>query len=104
MGDRALKALSETEAMTVIRNHLKKGNVLIGKHFRDQLDARRITMQDVVHALTGGVIRKPPERDVTTGQWKYAVDGLSVDDEPLTIVVAIIDEYSSYFVTVFLRT
>jgi hypothetical protein len=50
---------------------------------------RGITTDDVIHALEGEwtIARRSFNRD--EWQWKYELDGFTVDEEPITIIIAV---------------
>lgn len=58
-------------------------------------------MPDVIHAIRFGLIFEEPEQDIKTGEWKYRVEGESVDGEPLRVVIAIVADDVSKYLTVF---
>lgn len=84
-----MERLSRNDALKAIRGHLNDGFMALTVHFRDMMKKRRYSMLDVTHAIKNGVIYTEPEKDVRTGEWKYKIEGQSVDGEPLTVVVSI---------------
>ena len=50
---------------------------------------REITTPDVIHALEGEwkVARRSFNRD--HWQWKYEIDGFDIDENPITIIIAV---------------
>lgn len=58
-------------------------------HFRDQMLKRHIEMNDVMHVVRTGAIRRAPEYHIKLGTWEYRAEGADVDGEPLEIVFAI---------------
>lgn len=58
-------------------------------HFKQRMALRKITMQDVIYVLRTGAIFAEPELDTKINQWKYKVEGKTIDGAALAIVVAL---------------
>jgi hypothetical protein len=79
-------------ALNAIKNNLQSGFVVPTNHFKDQLKVRHISMQDVLNALKHGRINDPPKLDKETNQFKYRVEGPSIDGEQVTVVLVLEDD------------
>jgi Domain of unknown function (DUF4258) len=51
---------------------------------------RGISVDDVIHAIQGDwVFERPPEFNASQWQWKYRIATRTIDEDPLTIIVAV---------------
>ena|SRR5258707_10915527 len=50
---------------------------------------RGITTDDVIHALEGEWTIARRSFNKSEWQWKYEIDGTTIDDEPITIILAV---------------
>ena len=55
------------------------------------MQQRRITIDDIVSALTHGTVGCKPQWDAMAGTWEYEVTGRDCDGESLRVRVAIED-------------
>lgn len=58
-------------------------------------------MQDITEVIKNGTIQKKPEKDLVTSEWKYRIEGTDIDGMEASIVVYIVNEKLSKFITVF---
>ena len=86
------------QALKRIKKNLTNGKTYPTKHFRERLTERKISMQDANYVLKRGNITDEPELDIKTHHWKYKVRGKTVDNEQVSVVVALSDD-SSILVT-----
>ena len=77
------------------------GSVIPGQHFREELKNEGLTLPAAWHVLRRGVIFKPPEHDIKTGDWKYSVEGHEPDGKWLVIVFCFREVNRAYLITVF---
>lgn len=70
-----LQCLSSQEAEDLIRYCLEDGEIIPGRHFRDELVQEGLAFEDALTVLRTGRIHDPPEPDIKTGEWKYRVEG-----------------------------
>ena len=97
----AVDRLSRPEAIRLLRECVQKGNIIPGRHFRDELEKERLNLQDAVRVLKTGNIFSEPEPDTKTGDWKYRVEGTEVDGKWLAIVFCFKTEDTAFLITVF---
>lgn len=83
----AVERLSRPDAIKLLRECVQKGNIIPGRHFRDELEKEGLNLQDAVRVLKTGNIFLEPESDTKTGDWKYRIEGTEVDGKWLAIVV-----------------
>ena len=58
-----------------MRECLKYGSIIPGRHFRDELAAEGLVFSDALVILKSGWIYNEPEQDIKTGDWKYRIVG-----------------------------
>ena len=81
-----VQRLSRPEAVKRLRECLRIGKVIPGKHFRDELAKEGLILPDALRVLKTGNIFQEAECDPKTGHWKYRVEGREVDGKWLAIV------------------
>ena len=97
-----MAAMKARVAQDMLRACLEKGgSVIPGQHFREELKNEGLTFPAAWHVLRKGVIFKPPEHDVKTGDWKYSVEGHEPDGKRLVIVLCFRGVNRAYLITVF---
>lgn len=89
------------EAVDLLRHCLESGEVIPGKHFRDELANDNLTIEDAWSVLKSGNIYNPPEPDIKTGEWKYRMEGYTPDGEWLAIVFCFKTRERAFLITVF---
>lgn len=82
---------------------LEEGAVIYSQHFRDELANDDLTTEDILTVSRSGAIVMAPEKDIKTGQWKYRIEGSTVDGRKVAVVFTFRLE-SAVFITVFGRT
>ena len=96
-----LERLSRSEALRLLRECLRSGQIIPGRHFRDELAAEGFILPDALRVLKTGSIFREPEPDPKTGEWKYRVEGSEVDGKWLCIVFCFKSEDTVFLITVF---
>ncbi|MDZ7697070.1 MAG: DUF4258 domain-containing protein [Deltaproteobacteria bacterium] len=82
--------LSPEKAGRKIKEIARLGFITPTRHLTDRMAERGYDFQDLEQILSSGKVKKPPEYDEEYGQWKYRVEGETVDGEKATVVVAIV--------------
>jgi Domain of unknown function (DUF4258) len=95
--------LSANDAKRIILLILEEGTIELSFHCRsERMQARGVTMLDLVTALKNGEIRREPEWDEERYNWKYRVEGKDIEGDDLIAITIIIDaEMELFIVTVF---
>lgn len=93
---------SRDEAKARLNRCLEDGVVIYTKHFREELSNDELTMQDVLAVCRSGAIVMAPESDIKTGQWKYRIEGVTVERRLVSVVFSLTTE-AAVFITVFER-
>ena len=101
MSTMPVDAVKADIALDMLRDCLNGGNVIPGKHFRDELANEAMTIPDAWQVLRSGCISKPPERDLKSGEWKYTVEGYASDGIWLCIVFSFKQVNEAYLITAF---
>jgi hypothetical protein len=89
------------EAANLMRRCLESGEVVPGKHFRDELVDDNLDMSDALTVLKSGAIYDAPEVDIRTGEWKYRMEGYAPDGQWLAIVFCFKSRKRAFLITVF---
>ncbi len=79
-------SLGLQEAVDLLHHCLEQGEVRPSYHFRQELKNEGLELVDAWRVMKAGRIFRPPEHDVKTGEWKYAVEGHVPDGKWLVIV------------------
>ena len=82
---------------------LARGQVIFTRHFLEELRNDTLTMQDVLTVCRTGVVVDPPEPDIRSGEWKYRIEGRTLDQDLVVVVFCFRAEDGAVFITVFRR-
>lgn len=96
-----VERLSRPEAVKLLRDCLRTGKIIPGKHFRDELAKEGLILPDALRVLKTGNIFQEPECDAKTGDWKYRVEGREADGQWLAIVFCFRAVDTAFLITVF---
>ena len=97
----AVKRLSRPDAVKALRECVRSGSIIPGKHFREELANEGLILPDALRVLKTGQIYDEPEPDPKTGDWKYRVEGREVDGKWLAIVFCFKATDAAFLITVF---
>jgi len=87
------KKLTLQEAQSKIREIAKLGSVIWTDHFSyDSMNYRNYSSQDIDFILQEGTVKEPPEYDEDYRNWKYKVEGKTIDGD-IAIVITVILSY-----------
>ena len=95
------KALTPQQADKMLRHCLEKGEVIPGKHFRDELEHECLTFEQARSVLRGGRIYSEAEQDLKTAEWTYRVEGWDPDGKWLAIVFCFKSVNRAFLITIF---
>lgn len=81
--------LSRSELRTLVLDAIQDNPNPETYHALYDHPERGITSDDVIHALEGEwtIARRSFNRD--EWQWKYEIDGFTIDEDPITIIIAV---------------
>ena len=89
------------EATDLLRFCLEDGEVIYGPHFRTELEAERLTIEDARVVLRSGAIYNAPEPDIKSGEWKYRIEGVEPGGKWVCIVFSFKTIERAFLITVF---
>ena len=89
------------EAVDLLRYCLEDGDVVPGKHFRDELAKEGLAFEDAWQVLKSGNIFDAPECDIKTGEWKYRVEGHEPGGKWVVVVFCFKTVDRAFLITVF---
>ena len=84
-----------------MRYCLETGEVIMGRHFRDELAAENLTIDDARFVMRGGAIYQSPEVDIRSGEDKYRVEGYEPGGKWLAVVFSFKAVDRAFLITVF---
>lgn len=94
-------SLKTQEATDLLRHCLEDGEIIPGRHFRDELRKEGITIEDAWAVLRSGRIYQPPEPDIKTREWKYRLEGYEPGGKWMAIVFSFKSLDRVFLITVF---
>jgi len=89
------------EAQDLLRHCLEAGEVIPGRHFRDELERESVSMVDAWAVLKSGRIYNPPEFHIRYREWNYRIEGHEPGGKWLAIVFSFKALDKTFLVTVF---
>jgi hypothetical protein len=95
------RRLSKAEAGRLIRACLERGDIILTKHFREELRAEDLTVADAFHVLQHGNVFNEPEFNPRYQDWNYRMEGAEPDGKFMAIVFAFTDDEMGLLVTIF---
>jgi len=98
---RVVECANSQEAVDRLHHCLEQGEVIEGRHFRDELRKEGLVFEDAYVVLWSGVIYEPPEPDIKTGEWKWRIEGLEPDGKWLMIVFSFKTVDRAFLITVY---
>lgn len=97
-----VKVLTLTEALDLLHHCLtESGGVQWGPHFKRALKDEKVELADAWQVLRNGGIFDAPEHDISTGDWKYKVEGHTPDGIWLVIPFCFKEINRAFLITVF---
>ena len=93
--------LSISEAQALIREIARTGSVVPTYHAKYDHPERNYDSQDIEHILRNGVVTREPEYDQKRQDWKYRVEGNTIDGDLAVAITVIVNQYELSVVTVF---
>lgn len=84
------KKLTLQEAQSKIREIAKLGSVIWTDHYYDRTNYRNYSSQDIDFILQEGTVKEPPEYDEDHCNWKYKVEGKTIDGDRAIVITVIL--------------
>ncbi len=94
------ETLSFDEAGDLINYILEEGRTTYSSHSFQRMDERGFTTQDVECILESGVV-VAQEFDKEKKNWKYNVQGKTIDSDEAVVVTAVVDRFNLFIITVY---
>lgn len=98
---RAVECANSQEAVDLLHHCLEQGDILEGRHFREELRKEGLVIEDAYVVLRSGFIYEPPEIDIKTGEWKWRIEGPELDGRWLMIVFSFKTVDRAFLITVY---
>ncbi len=95
------KQLTPSEATKRIREIVRFGDVRTTEHCRIRMVERRFSFQDLVSVLLNGDVKSQPEYDQKHDQFKYRVEGNTIDGDSAAAITVIVSARTLLVVTIF---
>ena len=89
------------EATRRIREIVRFGDVRTTEHCRIRMVERRFSFQDLVSVLLNGDVKSEPEYDEKHEQYKYRVEGNTIDGDSAAAITVIVSTRALLVVTIF---
>ncbi len=95
------KKLTPNEAQTKIREIAKLGDVILTYHcFFNSMDFRNYSIHDVDLILKKGTVNEPPEYDKFHRNWKYKVEGKTIEGDKAIVITVILSRRKLLAITI----
>src|ERR1051325_10854813 len=89
------------EAIDLLRHFLAEGDVVLTTHFREELAAEALSIEDAWAVMQSGTVYEPPEQDIRSGEWKWKVEGYEPGGKWLVIVFSFKPVTRTFLITVY---
>jgi hypothetical protein len=90
------------EAQDLLRFCLQSGGEIVpGRHFREELCAEELTFEDALVVLQKGIVFDSPEIDIRTGELKFRVEGHEPGGKWIAIVFSFKGISRAFLITIF---
>jgi hypothetical protein len=89
------------EAVDLLHHCLEEGEVVLSRHFRDELVIERLNIEDAWIVMRSGTVYEPPELDIRSGEWKWKVEGYEPGGKWLVIVFSFKPIARTFLITVY---
>lgn len=96
-----VKRRTRSQAESDICFCLVTGNIAWGPHFLRELSADNFELQDAKHILKTGTIFDPPDRDIRTFEWKYKIEGKSIDGAEGAVIFSFREVDRAFLITIY---
>lgn len=95
------RRLHKDEAGRLIRECVDCGDILLTKHFRDELQAENLTVADAFYVLQHGRIFNEPEFNPRYQEWNYRMEGAEPDGKSVAIIFGFTEDEAGLLITIF---
>ena len=96
-----IKKLTPNAAQTKIREIAKFGDVILTSHcLLDSMENRSYSIHDVDLVLKKGTVNEPPEYDKFYHNWKYKVEGKTIEGDKAIVITVILSHRALLAITI----
>ena len=95
------RRLSKEEAGRLIRECVERGDIVLTKHFSDELRAEGLTLPDALYVLQRGYVFNEPEFNPRFQEWNYRMEGTEPDGKLVAIIFGFTDDEAGILITIF---
>lgn len=95
------RRLSKEEAGRLIREAVEQGDIVLTKHFRDELRAEGLTVPDAFYVLQRGYVFSEPEFNPRYQEWNYRMEGTEPDGKLVAIIFGFTEDEAGLLITIF---
>lgn len=92
---------TQEEALDLLHHCLEQGDVVLTRHFREELAAERLNIEDAWCVMRSGAVYEAPELDIKSGDWKWKVEGREPNGNWLVIVFTFKTVARTFLITVY---
>jgi len=92
---------SSSEVIRLIREIVNLGDVQTTGHCRKRMGERGFGFQDLLSVLLNGEVRSQPEYDPKHDQYRYRVEGHTIDGDSAAAITVMVTTRSLLVVTIF---
>ncbi len=93
------KEIPDDEVLSIIREIIKNGTLILSRHAKARMAERGYVLHDVIHILLNGEIIKREYRN-RSENWAYEIQGCDLEGDQGAAVVAILKWMSAIVITV----
>lgn len=93
--------LDPQTATKTIREIVRRGEIKTGTHCKQRMKERGFSFQDLLSILMNGEVKDEAQYHKECRQYRFRVEGPTIDDGEAIAVTVIIDKYSVFVVSVF---
>jgi len=93
----AQKKLSPEEAKDRAAVLRQRGSAALTRHFRERMQQRRVTMNDIGYLFETGIVQRTVEIDDESERWEYTIRGKDLDGSDLAVVFSFDEVFGDLF-------
>jgi hypothetical protein len=90
------RRLSKDDACRQVRDCVVRGDVILTRHFRDELQNEGLAVADAFYVLQHGSVLNEPEFNPRYQEWNYRMEGIEPDGQPLAIIFGFTADETGY--------
>src|SRR5205085_7153273 len=95
------RRLSREDACRQVRDCVVRGDVILTKHFRDELQNEGLAVADAFYVLQHGSVFSEPEFSPRYQEWNYRMEGVEPDGQSVAIIFGFTSDETGLLITIF---